>query len=436
MNACRIALVAAFPFPAPQGSQVFVGQMAERLVAAGHEVHLLTYGQGSQQTGRGYRHHRIARVPGDDSRRSGPRLIKPLLDAMLASRLASLCREQRIQIVHAHNYEAAIAALAARARTGVPVVYHSHNLMGDELETYFASGPARRLASAAGRLLDRHVAQRADRTIALCEWSAARLRSAGCSDAALSVIPPAVEDEGPLEGDGAVRAELGLGAGDFVVGYCGNLDAYQNIPLLLRAVARLTAPARAPREAATGTTLRLLVVTHAPSQALRVAAAQVGLGDCLQVVEAAGHREARRAMAACDLLALPRRLGSGYPVKLLNYMSAAKAVVAAGCGSKVLRDGVDGIVVADDDAMALAAAIDRCRREPSRRDALGRAARRTYLERLTWQAVLPQIEGVYEGLRRSGTQPAGCGSPAMAGREDRETRAAWSAAEEDRRERG
>jgi glycosyltransferase involved in cell wall biosynthesis len=80
-------------------------------------------------------------------------------------------------------------------------------------------------------------------------------------------------------------------------------------------------------------------------------------------------------------------------------MSAAKAVVSAGCGAKVLRDGVDGVVVADDDPEALAGALERCRRQPDRCVALGQAARRTYLERLTWDVVLPRIEEVYAGLR-------------------------------------
>ena len=76
-----------------------------------------------------------------------------------------------------------------------------------------------------------------DRTIALCKWSGEQLRAAGCSPSALSVIPPAVEDTGPLSGTDEERAALGVGADDFVVTYCGNLDAYQNLPVLLRAIA-------------------------------------------------------------------------------------------------------------------------------------------------------------------------------------------------------
>ncbi len=389
----RIALVAACPFPSPQGSQVFVGQMAKRLAAAGHDVHLLTYGQGAEQSGHGYRHHRIARLPGDDALRSGPALMKPILDAMLTRRLARLVREERIEIIHAHNYEAAVAAIAARAVTRVPVVYHSHNLMGDELETYFKTPLAKRLAALAGRALDRTVPSKADRVIALCEWSAARLREAGCEAARISVIPPAVEDEGPIVAGAGARASFGISEHAFVVVYSGNLDAYQNLPLLLRAI-ELVRGREGPRSAP----VHLLMVTHAAREA-RERVASPGLEGRLHLIEARGHAEARRALGISDIAALPRRLGSGYPVKLLNYMSAAKAVVTAGCGSKVLRSGVDGIVVADDDPAQLADAIELCREDPARRAALGQAARRSYLESLTWEQVLPRIEDVYAGLR-------------------------------------
>jgi glycosyltransferase involved in cell wall biosynthesis len=358
----RIALVAACPFPSPQGSQVFVGQMAESLAAAGHDVHLLTYGQGAMQTGRGYFHHRIARLPGDDAGRSGPNLAKPALDAMLAARLVRLIRD------------------------------HSHNLMGDELETYFASPFAQRLARLGGRLLDRFVPANADRTIALCDWSAGRLRELGVRPEALTVIPPAVRDEGVFAGDPReARRELGIGDDEIVVGYSGNLDAYQNLPLLFEAMRRLRGSGRT----------RLLIVTHAPADArsqLEAATARGGSPQSM-IVEATGHADARRMEAAADILALPRRLGSGYPVKLLNYMSAARAVVSAGCGSKVLRDDVDGVVVRDDDPDAFAAAIAALRDDAARRDRLGKEARERFLRQLTWEAVLPRIEAVYDGLR-------------------------------------
>lgn len=394
----RVALVAACPFPSAQGSQVFVGQMAEALATAGHQVHLLTYGQGFEVFGKGYRHHRTPRLPGDDAARSGPTALKPILDLMLVRALVRLCRRERIEIVHAHNYEAAAAALAARAVTGVPVLYHSHNLMGDELETYFEGRLAKRAAARVGAALDRAIPPRADRTIALCAHSAELLLRAGCDPERLAVIPPAVVDDGPAQADACARRRFGLEPDDFVVGYCGNLDAYQNLELLLGAFAIASvgeAAGQPPNR------LRLLLASHRLDRAaVARLIAPIGAAAAGRVVtvEVHGYAEARAVIAASDLVALPRRLGSGYPIKLLNSMSAAKVVVTAGCGSKVLSDGVDGIVVRDDDPAAMAAAMASCAARPDRGRSLGEAARRRFLATATWQAVLPQIEQVYRDL--------------------------------------
>jgi glycosyltransferase involved in cell wall biosynthesis len=91
-------------------------------------------------------------------------------------------------------------------------------------------------------------------------------------------------------------------------------------------------------------------------------------------------------------------------------MSAARPVVSAGCGSKVLRDGVDGVIVADDDPAALADALDRCRAQPEWLAGLGTRARQSYLGRLTWDVVMPQIEEVYAGLREPRGRPGNRGS--------------------------
>ncbi len=384
-----IVMLGAFPFPSPQGSQVFTRQMARRLAEAGHDVDLLTYGQGHAVQGEGYRHHRIRRMPGDDASRSGPSLVKPVLDGLLAARLARMLRRRRVDLVHAHNYEAAVVALAVRAVTGVPVVYHSHNLMADELPTYFEAGPSRALATVVGGLLDRHVPRRADRTIALCGPSAERLRQAGVEPSRLAVIPAAIDDDGELESCAPARPRRGVGEDAVVVADAGNHHGYQNLSLLLAAF---------EREPLVRCGARLLVATHDRDGAFDRELVERGLGGRVTVMEAREYARVREIMAAADVLVLPRRFGSGYPVKLLNYMCGARAVVAAGCGAKVLTDGVDGVLVDDEDPSALAAALDDLRREPGRRTELARAARATFVAGLSWDSVLPRIEAIYAGL--------------------------------------
>src|SRR4029077_9835489 len=104
----RIALVIAGPYPAFRGSQVLVSHLAAGLRQRGHQVHLVTYGP--------------RRGP-----RPGPRPARLALDALLVARLWRTVRREKIEVIHAHNYEAGIAALLVGRATGRPVVFHGHS---------------------------------------------------------------------------------------------------------------------------------------------------------------------------------------------------------------------------------------------------------------------------------------------------------------------
>ncbi|RMD85391.1 MAG: glycosyltransferase [Candidatus Dadabacteria bacterium] len=390
----RIALVLAAPFPSPQGSQVFVGEMASALAGRGHEVHLVTYGQGREVRGGGFVHHRARRLPLDDAVRSGPRPMKPVLDVLLAQLLCRLDRRYCFDLLLCHNYEAAAVGLMVRRLRGVPVVYYSHNVLEDELPTYFRLRSFQAVARIAGKWLDVHVPSRADQAVALCEFTAEQLLAAGVKPERLVVAAPAVRDGGPARPANEARRALGLPQAPYIIGYAGNLDAYQNLETLAAACSLLLAkPRRRP--------LLWLVVTHEDGRRLDAIVRRWRLGGAVRVACAQSYARARLAMEACDVLVLPRRWGSGFPIKLLNYMSLARPVVTCGCGRKALCPGVEGLVVPDGDPVALAAALEEVEQDAALAERLARAARAKYLRCYTWEAVLPLIEQTCERARRA-----------------------------------
>src|SRR6185503_11745232 len=140
--------------------------------------------------------------------------------------LYRLVRRQRIDVIHAHNYEAPFLAYLTRWLTGTPVVYHSHNALSDELATYVGGRWAKRMAGQLGALLDRQVPRRADFAIALTSELEEFLLGCGVERARMEVIPPGATatEEMPMPAGG--------GNGEFVVGYAGNLDPYQDLDVL------------------------------------------------------------------------------------------------------------------------------------------------------------------------------------------------------------
>ena len=83
----KILQIGTFPYPSPQGSQVYVKSLLLGLANLGHEVHLLCYGHGVGSTeveaSLGIQIHRTPSPFGYSNMRAGPDLVKPWLDAWM-----------------------------------------------------------------------------------------------------------------------------------------------------------------------------------------------------------------------------------------------------------------------------------------------------------------------------------------------------------------
>ena len=264
----RIALLAALPFPLPQGSQVFVAEQACALARAGARVTLMCYGDGVDVPGGGASNAsafdasaygtsdrgacalrvddasvtspRLVRAPRALSRtplRAGPSWRKPLADLALLGSFVREARRERFDVVLAHNAEAVVVALAARSILRIPVVYVAHTLLRYELSAY-APRPLARLADAAGARLDAALARGADAVIALSGEAEARLGAAARGPVVR--IPPAlgIDTLPTAEHVAKTCARHGLTPGGFVL-YAGNLDAYQDLDDLAHTAARI-----------------------------------------------------------------------------------------------------------------------------------------------------------------------------------------------------
>jgi glycosyltransferase involved in cell wall biosynthesis len=370
----RLALVGAFAFPAPQGSQVYARDQALALRDAGAEVVMVCYGAGAGSTPPELEVVRIPRALSPRGFRSGPRIGKPLADGALALRLLHVHRRRRFDALIAHNAEAAAVGLTARALGGPPVVYVAHTLLEEELSAY-APEVARRSCDALGRSLDAAIVRRADATIALGSFAARRLGRVG--RAPLAVIPPGIgAGAAPdREAIGAACARYGVEPGGFSL-YAGNLDRYQEPELLHDLAARLS-----PHP--------LLVATHGPADRddARLRIASVTPEDWRPLLHGAAVAVATRA----------RR--GGFPIKLLNYMEAGRAIVARQDQVDTLEHGESAwLLPIDADAGAFAHATRDLLADPDRRDALGRGARRAAAHHHHWPSLAARTLALVEKI--------------------------------------
>ena len=113
-------------------------------------------------------------------------------------------------------------------------------------------------------------------------------------------------------------------------------------------------------------------------------------------------------MARAQLLAAPCLTGEdgnrdALPTVLLEAMAANLPVVSTRVGGipEIVSDGQDGVLVEENDAGALADALQRVLADPSLRRRLATAGRAKVLQRFDRRRTIPQLIGVFQTARRS-----------------------------------
>jgi len=379
----RIAMVAACPMPARRGTPLRVERLAEALAARGHHVELVTYHVADGPQPLDFPVHRIFRRPVYWRMPVGPSFRKlALYDPALSWKLSRVLAGRRFDVIHAHHVEGLLVALPVRLRHRIPLIYDAHTMLSAELPSY-AAWLARGTFGALGGWLDGALPRRADHVVAVTTDIRDRLVAAhGLEPGRVSVVTNGVETdcfrvESPPRQDGFVRLI-----------YTGTLAPYQDVDLLLEAFAR----AREVRR-----DLRLCFSVSSSFEPYEAAARRLGVLDAIEVL-ADGFGELPLRLASAAIAVLPRTSCPGIPQKLLNYMAAAKPIVASAGSAKVLEHERTGLVVRNGDASGFADAVLRLAGDPELAEKLGRAARETVEKEFSWERAAQKLELVYDRL--------------------------------------
>ena len=328
-------MVAACPFPTRQGTQVLIRHLASALAYAGHEVHLITYGYGEYEDEFPFHIHRCARL--GSTLRSGPNLMKPVADASLILTARRVIKAHKCDVIHVHNVEGLGIGAVLKMQTGLPLVYHAHNAMGPELPTYFRTHFAQAFASVVGDVIDKTLPRAADALVTFDKDHKALHEIHGIVGSRIHVVPPGLLGHELARGGKEITSSLRarLGEGPWIL-YAGNPDAYQNLGLLWQSFRKV----RAKRPDA-----KLLIATNYESKVFDQELNAQGDRDGIVVYPYRSLDELRALFALSTLGVCPRKLWTGAPIKILNYMSVGLPIVACkASGRHIVSDACGELV--------------------------------------------------------------------------------------------
>jgi type III pantothenate kinase len=295
-------------------------------------------------------------------------------NGVCAGALTAAYRERPFDLAHIHSgLHFGRGALAARRRLGAafPIVVHHHHLEGNFLE----------------RSLEAAACRAADAVVVPSRFSARTLAEAvGGEPRRLWVIPrgvaaPAVIAPAPRSRDGR-RTLVAL----------GRLVARKNPLLLVEAMAEV-------ERALPGAASLRFIGAGPLARAIDRRARALGIEALVERCGRLEEVEKWQALGAASICVCASRL-EGYSLAAAEAMAAGVPVVAPRRASfpEVIEDGVSGLLVAPDDARALAATVVLLLRQPERLRALGAEARRRAVEELSWDRAALRLRDLYREL--------------------------------------
>lgn len=276
---------------------------------------------------------------------------RPGLDLACARRLRRLVREQRIDLIHAHQVTPFLYAAIGRGLSRrPPILFTEHG-------RFFPDYPHRKRMLINPWLLGRN-----DRVVAVGEGvKTALIEFEGFPRDRIEVVYNGIDLSryGVDANDHAkTRAELGVRPNEFMILHVARLDPIKDHPTAVKAMKLLGN--RQPGA-------KLFFVGGGPERAtIEAAIAREGVGDRVTLL---GERhDVPRLLAAADAFVLSS-VSEGIPLTVLEAMAARTPVVATRVGGlpEVIVEGESGFLVSASDPAAMAQAFERLIVDPSLR---------------------------------------------------------------------
>ncbi len=368
----RALVVSPQPFFTPRGTPLSVYYRTLITAELGHEVDLLTYGEGRDADIPGVRIHRIPRFRFMEPVPVGPSWRKVWLDGFIILWTIGRLLRRRYDFVHGHE-EAIFFLRYLKPIFRFKLVYDMHSSLPQQL-TNFAFTKSKLLIRVF-EFLERASVRGADAVITISQGLLTYAQGLVQEGQPLILIENSICDDvrlrGSDEGGRSTEALATLPSGRPIIAYAGTFESYQGIDLVLKAHAKVVSE----RPDAF-----LLLMGGSPRQVeeQRALARELCIeGHCLFTGTIPQH-VARAQLRQANIVVSPRTVGGNVPSKVYELMSMGVPLVATRVTShtQVLTDEI--CVLADPNPVGIAEGILSLLREPARGAELVARARALY----------------------------------------------------------
>jgi glycosyltransferase involved in cell wall biosynthesis len=319
----KALVIAPQPFFTPRGTPFSVYYRTLVTAELGVKVDLLTYGEGQDVDIAGVRMIRIPRFGFLGQVKTGPSLLKLLLDVFLMIWTIGLVSRYRYDFVHAHE-EAVFFARFLKPIFRFKLVYDMHSSLPEQLVNF--NFTKSKVLITIFRRLEQTCIEAADAVITICPALSSYVEGLLKETRKHLLIENSIFDKVRTKTDGNASSSpapknVKVPRNADLIVYAGTLETYQGIDLLLDAFRRV-ADAKA--------NVALLVVGGNPNQVTYYTemAERNGIAAKCVFTGRVPPDLARAYTRRATLLASPRITGSNTPLKIYEQIASCIPLVA------------------------------------------------------------------------------------------------------------
>jgi len=367
------------------GQNVHVAELAAALGRAGDEVvvHTRRDNAGAPRRVAFARGVEVDHVPAGPPSEVPKDELLPYMGAF-ADELREQWAEDPPEVVHSHFWMSGMAAMAAAASLGIPVVhtFHALGVVKRRHQGARDSSPEVRIE------VERTIARRVQRVIATCSDETRELEAMGGDPRRVSVVPCGVDQRLFTDRVAPEHREPGRHR---LVAAC-RLVERKGIGDVLHALAAVPG---AELHVAGGPAASELSLDP-EARRLRALAAELGVEDRLVLRGRVGRAAMPALLRSADAV-ICAPWYEPFGIVPLEAMACGVPVVATAVGGHLdsVVDGVTGLHVPPRDPAALAAALRSLLADPVRRQALGAAGARRARARFGFDRIAASTRRVY-----------------------------------------
>ncbi len=366
----KVLLLAPHPFYQERGTPIAVDMLLEALSERGDRVDVITYSEGEEKVYPGVAIHRISLPIKVANIRPGFSWRKVYCDWFLFLKQIRMMRLERYDVVHAVEESSFLAAFTA-ALFKIPFIYDMDSLLSVQLvDKYPFLKPVQGLL----RFFESIPLKRALFFFFMCAALEKRAQSLGAQRTFLLTDVSLLAAKGRQEPADSLRSMLGIEG--LILMYVGNLEKYQGISLLLKALQKSEMAAN---------DVHLVIVGGIQSHidCYQAECESLGIAGNVHFIGRRPSAQLGALLSQADIVASPRVAGENTPMKIYSYLDSGKPLIATRLTTHTQVIEEEMAMLADPDVESFAEGLGRLYGDEELRSLLADRARQAIASHYT-----------------------------------------------------